>query len=51
MDIPERTGETACRYSQVAEAYIDLFGAPEQAEDQDRELIAQWAAQIHGPST
>lgn len=49
MDIPERTGETACRYSQVAEAYIDLFGAPEQAEDQDRELIAQWAAQIHGP--
>src|SRR5690606_7248551 len=49
MDIPERTGETSSRYSQVAEAYIDLFGAPEQAEAEDRELIAQWAAQIHGP--
>lgn len=49
MEASQRSGQTAARYSQVAEAYIDLFGSPEQAVAEDRELIAAWAAQLHGP--
>lgn len=36
-------------YSGLASAYIDLFASPEQAELEDRELIAAWAGQLDGP--
>ncbi|MGH3651716.1 class I SAM-dependent methyltransferase [Glutamicibacter sp.] len=36
-------------YSALASAYVDLFGSPEQAEVEDRELIAAWASQLDGP--
>ncbi|KWR71364.1 hypothetical protein RN04_09640 [Arthrobacter sp. W1] len=49
MEESQRSGQTAARYSQVAEAYIDLFGSTEQAVAEDRELIAAWAAQLRGP--
>lgn len=49
MEALQGPGHTAARYSQAAAAYINLFGSPEQAEAEDRELIAAFAAQLQGP--
>lgn len=49
MEASQRSGQTAAHYSKAADAYIDLFGSPEQAVVEDRELIAAWAAQLRGP--
>ncbi|WP_347037414.1 class I SAM-dependent methyltransferase [Glutamicibacter halophytocola] len=40
---------TAQCYASLSEAYIELFGRVEQAEPEDRELIARWAQDLAGP--
>lgn len=49
MSSVEPSVQTASEYSSIAQRYIDLFGAIEQAEKEDRELIAAWAEGVRGP--